>query len=343
MRHDCTDKEQDEADRGRYSQGRQAQERRHLRSVAFQLLGSVVDADDAVQSAWLKASRAVFGTIDKIDNLTGWFTTITARVAFDQLRVRKRRAEQPLSQPDELDRLAETASAPADEEALLAESVSSALLVVLDRPSPAQRVAFVLHDVFAMPFEKIAGLLNRSPEAAKKLASRARARLHAGSAAQPRRAAKHLEIVEAFLAASRGGDVATLLELLAPDVVRKVDRALVPDDAPTEMRGAKEVAGETRRFAQRARAGAVLLIDGVPGIAIAPHGRTQALLLIGIGADNRIHTIDITGDADRIRRAVLALPRWPFADNHSPIGYQGDQTQPAGRPATGQDREHHAR
>ncbi|MFZ1175757.1 MAG: sigma factor, partial [Mycobacterium sp.] len=116
-------------------------DRRHLRSVAFQLLGSIADADDAVQSAWLKASRADFDAIDNIDNLTGWFTTITAHEAFDQLRVRKRRGERPLAAPDELDRLAETASAPADEDALLAESVSSALLVVLDRLSPAQRVA----------------------------------------------------------------------------------------------------------------------------------------------------------------------------------------------------------
>ena len=317
-------------------------DRRHLRSVAFQLLGSIADADDAVQSAWLKASRADFDAIDNIDNLTGWFTTITAHEAFDQLRVRKRRGEQPLATPDELDRLAETASAPADEDALLAESVSSALLVVLDRLSPAQRVAFVLHDVFAMPFENIAGLLNRSSDAAKKLASRARERLRADSAAQPRRATEHLEIVEAFLAASRGGDIATLLELLAPGVVRKVDRALVPKDVPTELRGAREVAEETRRFAQRARAGAVMLIDGVPGIVIAPRGRAQALLLIGVGADNRIHTIDITGDAERIRRAVLALPRWSLQEHHSPIGYEGHRTQPAGRPATGQDREHHA-
>ncbi len=317
-------------------------DRRHLRSVAFQLLGSIADADDAVQSAWLKASRADFDAIDNIDNLTGWFTTITAHEAFDQLRVRKRRGEQPLVTPDELDRLAETASAPADEDALLAESVSSALLVVLDRLSPAQRVAFVLHDVFAMAFENIAGLLNRSSDAAKKLASRARERLRADSAAQPRRATEHLEIVEAFLAASRGGDIATLLELLAPGVVRKVDRALVPKDVPTELRGAREVAEETRRFAQRARAGAVMIIDGVPGIVIAPRGRAQALLLIGVGADNRIHTIDITGDAERIRRAVLALPRWSLQEHHSPIGYEGHRTQPAGRPATGQDREHHA-
>ena len=138
-------------------------DRRHLRSVAYQLLGSVADADDAVQSAWLKASRSDLD-IDNIDNLTGWFTTITAREAFDQLRVRTRRAEQPL---EDLDRLAPAVSAPADEDALLADSVNRALLVVLDRLPPAQRVAFVLHDVFAVPFETIAGLLDRSPAAAK--------------------------------------------------------------------------------------------------------------------------------------------------------------------------------
>lgn len=315
-------------------------DRRHLRSVAFQLLGSVPDADDAVQSAWLKASRADFGGVD---NLTGWFTTITAREAFDQLRLRKRRAEQPLVETDELDRLVRAASAPADEDALLAESVSSALLVVLDRLSPAQRVAFVLHDVFAMPFEQIAAVMNRSPDAAKKLASRARGRLHADPSARPRRTVGHLKVVEAFLAASRGGDIAGLLELLAPDVVRTVDPALVPADVPTTVRGAEEVAEETRRFAARARAGAVMLIDGTPGIVLAARGRAQVLLVIGIGADDRIHTIDITGDAERIRRAALMLPRWPIQEHHNLIGYQGRQTQLAGKPAAGQDRESNAR
>ncbi|BBZ39931.1 sigma-70 family RNA polymerase sigma factor [Mycobacterium conspicuum] len=287
-------------------------DRPHLRSVAFHLLGSVEDADDAVQSAWLKASRSDYVTqnaLNTIGNVTGWFTTITAHEAVDQLRVRKRRAERPLVDSDELDRFA--VNPPADQQALLADSVGSALLVVLDRLSPEQRVAFVLHDVFAVPFETIAGLLDRSPAAAKKLASRARERLHrvpAGADIQPRRAAEHLRVVQAFLAASRGGDIATLLDLLAPDVVRRVDRALVPDDVPTEVRGAKAVAEETRRFTDRARAAVVLLIDGVPGIVIAPGGRAQALLQLGIGEDNRIHTIDITGDPDQLRRVVLALP-----------------------------------
>jgi RNA polymerase sigma factor (sigma-70 family) len=278
-------------------------DRRHLKSVAFHLLGSVSDAEDAVQSAWLKASRADH---DRIDNLTGWFTTITAREAVDQLRARKRRAEQPLADPDQLERIAVAPGV--DEDALLTDSVGRALLVVLDRLSPTQRIAFVLHDVFAMPFDIIAELLNRSPEAAKKLASRARARLHAGGALEAKRTAEHLKIVEAFLAASRGGDIGTLLDLLAPDVVRRVDRVLVPDDVPTERRGAKEVAEETRRFALRARAGVVLLVNGVPGVAIAPGGHLEALVQIGID-DGRIHTIDIVGDADRLKSAVLALPQ----------------------------------
>ena len=280
-------------------------DRRHLKSVAFHLLGSAADAEDAVQSAWLKASRADHGTVE---NLTGWFTTITAREAFDQLRARKRRAEQPLADPHQLQQIAMVTSAGADEEALLTDSVSRALLVVLERLSPAQRAAFVLHDVFALPFDTIGELLSRSPEAAKKLASRARGRLHAGGSVEPTRTAEHLKIVEAFLDASRGGDIRTLVELLAPDVVRRVDRTLVPDDVPTELRGAKEVAEETRRFAVRARAGAVVLINGVPGIAIAPAGHVAALLQIGI-EDGRIATIDIVGDADRLQGAVLALPQ----------------------------------
>jgi len=279
--------------------------RRHLYSVAFHLLGSAADADDAVQSAWLKASGADFAAVD---NLPGWLTTITARTAIDQLRARSRRIEQSLSDAPELDSSPALATPAADEQALRSEAVSRALLVVLDRLSPAQRVAFVLHDVFDVPFEQIGTVLDRSPDAAKKLASRARARLQAAPAEQPRRRAEHLEIVSAFLAASRGGDIATLLELLAPDVVRRVDPVLIPAGVPTEMRGAGDVATETRHFTRRARAGAVLLIDGAPGIAIAPAGRLLALLRIGIGDDGRIHTIDIAGDPERLHNATLQLP-----------------------------------
>lgn len=279
-----------EADRGR------------LKSVAFQLLGSLSDAEDAVQAAWLKASRSEYTAVA---NLTAWLTTITAREALDQLRSRKRRAEQPLDEAGVADRFAVAA---ADEDAILAESVSRALLVVLDRLPPAQRVAFVLHDVFAVPFETIADLLNRSPAAAKKLASRARGRLHPAPAAAPPQTAEHLRVVRAFLAASRGGDIDALVKLLAPDVVRTVDPSLVPADVPAEMRGARAVAEETWRFTNRARAGAVVLIDGHPGIALAPAGRLVALLRIALDADNRIQVIDITADPERLGNAVLTLP-----------------------------------
>lgn len=279
--------------------------RRRLHSVAFHLLGSSADADDAVQSAWLKASRADFAAID---NVPAWLTTVTARTAVDQLRMRARRGEQALSGRLGVDGAYGPAAPAADEEVLRREAVSRALLVVLDRLSPAQRVAFVLHDVFGVPFEQIAELLDRSADAAKKLASRARARLHAGPPAEPRRHAEHLQVVTAFLAASRGGDIPALLELLAPDVVRRVDPVLVPADVPAEMRGAADVATETRRFTGRARAGAVLLIDGAPGIAVAPGGRLLAVLHIAVGDDGHIHAVDIVGSPDRLRRLALQLP-----------------------------------
>lgn len=277
-------------------------DRRHLKAVALHLLGSASDAEDAVQSAWLKASRAA-GAGQPIENLTGWFTTITAHEALDQLRARKRRPERPLTDAD-ADRFVAPA---ADDGALLADSVSRALLVVSERLSPAQRVAFVLHDVFAVPFDTIADLLDRSPAAVKKLASRARERVRPAATARTRRTAEHVKLVEAFLTASRGGDIDTLLRLLAPDAVRRVDRALVPDTVPTEVRGARQIAEETRTFARRAAIGAVVLIDGSPGVAIADAGRLKILLRIDFGADDLIHTIDITADPDRLRRAQLTL------------------------------------
>ncbi|MGB5796277.1 MAG: sigma-70 family RNA polymerase sigma factor [Mycolicibacter algericus] len=274
--------------------------RHRLHAVAFHLLGSSADADDAVQSAWLKASGADFTAVD---NLPGWLATITARTAMDQLRARARRGERPLSEA-----IGSAAVPAADEAVLRSDAVSRALLVVLDRLSPAQRAAFVLHDVFDIPFEQIGDVLDRSADAAKKLASRARARLHAGPVAEPRRRAEHLRVVSAFLAASRGGDIPALLELLAPEVVRRVDPLLVPADVPVELRGAADIATETRRFTRRARAGAVLLVDDAPGIAIAPGGRLLAVLRIGIGDDGRIDSIDIVGDPDRLRPLTLRLP-----------------------------------
>jgi RNA polymerase sigma-70 factor, ECF subfamily len=284
--------------------GRFEAARAHLQSVAFHLLGSVEDADDAVQTAWLKASGA---DTRGIQNLDGWLTTITAHECLDQLRARKRRAELPLDGVEA--RIASRTSWVTPEtDAMLADGVNRALLVVLDRLSPAQRVAFVLHDVFAMPFDDIGQILNRSPIAAKQLASRARARIRGAATLPPRRTREHVRIVEAFLAASRGVDIATLLELLAPDVVRTVDRSLVPRHFATEVRGARQVAEETRLFTKRARSGVVVLVDGTPGIALAPRGRLRAVLQIHIGEDNLIHAFDIIGDGRRLEQFTLTLP-----------------------------------
>ncbi len=280
--------------------------REHLRSVAYHLIGSVADAEDAVQTAFLKASGA---DTRGIQNLEGWLTTITVHECMDQLRARKRRAEVPFS--DLEPRHASSASWDSDSpeaDALLADGVSRALLIVLDRLSPAQRVAFVLHDVFAVPFDDVGQLLNRSPTAAKKLASRARGRIRGRAPLHPRQSREHLRIVEAFLAASRGGDITTLLELLAPDVVRTVDPSLVPRHVATQARGARQVAEETRLFTKRARSGVVVLLDGTPGIGVAPRGRIRAVLRIDIGEDNLIHAIDIIGDHHRLDQITLTLP-----------------------------------
>jgi RNA polymerase sigma factor (sigma-70 family) len=275
--------------------------RQHLRSVAFHLLGSVEDADDAVQAAWLKASAP---DTPGIENLMGWLTTITVHECVDQLPARKRRAELPLSEIEE--RVASDASWVSPEtDAILADGVSRALLVVLDRLSPAHVRA---PRRFALPFDEVGQLLDRSQTTAKKLASRARGRIRGRASLQSRQTPEHLRIVEAFLAASRGGDITTLLELLAPDVVRTVDRSLIPRHFATEARGARRVAEETRLFTKRARSGVVVLVDGTPGIALAPRGRLRAVLRIHIGNDNLIHALDIIGDRHRLEQITLTLP-----------------------------------
>ncbi|OMC38754.1 RNA polymerase subunit sigma [Mycobacterium sp. GA-1841] len=273
-------------------------DRRHLRAVAFRLLGSVHDADDAVQAAWLKVSRR---GIDGVTNPTAWFTTVTARECLDRLRERKRRAE--VLGGDAL--LPENTVPAADEQVAMAESVGRAMLVVLDRLSPAQRVAFVLHDAFAVPFDDIAALLDRTPAAAKKLASRARERIH-GAPTTARPTAQHLEIARAFLAASQHGDLDTLLRILDPDVVRRVDRVLVGAHIPSELRGAREFVEESKMFAAVARGGQVAVLDGAAGIVIAPAGELKTLLRLDI-RDGRIHTIDIIGDPDRLAAVDVTL------------------------------------
>lgn len=273
------------------------QDRSHLRAVAYRLLGSVADAEDAVQQVWLKVSAR--GT-DGVDNVAGWLTTVTARECLDQLRVRARRGEVPLVDDDH------GAASGADEETVLAESVGLAMLVVLQALSPEQRVAFVLHDMFSVPFAEIGRLLDRTPATAKKLASRARVRVRAVPPRDQRLAAEHRRIAAAFLAASRDGDLPALMELLAPGVVRRVDAVLVPAGVALEVRGARDVTDETRMFAHRARFGVLVDVDESVGVVIAPRGRLLAVLRLTI-ADGAIEGIDIVGEPSRLRMCEIRL------------------------------------
>ncbi len=271
--------------------------RPRLLSLAHRLLGSLHDAEDAVQTTWLRARTADWAAVG---NPEAWFTTVTARLCLDQLRARDRRGELPLladSIPD--------VQLAADEEFLRRADVSRALLVLLGRLTPAQRVAYVLHDLFAVPFDRIATVLDTAPANAKKLASRARLRLRE-PAAESRETAGHARIVDAFLAAARGGDIDRLIELMAPEVVRTVDLGLLPEGAASEVRGARPVAEETRYFADRVRASVPLLVNGGPGAVIAPGGHPLACLRFEI-ADGRITRIAITRfrPSDSVRRVPV--------------------------------------
>jgi RNA polymerase sigma-70 factor, ECF subfamily len=281
--------------------------RTHLRAVAFRMLGSADEADDAVQEAWLRASQA---GADGVVNVTGWLTTIVSRICLDALRARRRR-HADLLDGAELERVAAGGASPEDE-AVLADSVGLALLVVLDALGPGERVAFVLHDLFAVPFDDIAPIVDRSPSAAKKLASRARQRVHgAGATAVPSADfVQQRRVVEAFLAASRDGDLDALLAVLAPDAVRRADTAaLLLSGRPTtmrELRGARAIAEETRTNAEGARYARPVLIDGRPGAVVAPRGRLLAALNLTIEGDH-ITVVEVLAEPDRLRRLHFAV------------------------------------
>lgn len=266
-------------------------DRPHLRALSYRMLGSLDDAEDAIQRAWFKAARS---DVDEVENLSGWFSRVVSRECLDMLRTRRRRAELPLN--EESGTADRDLALSAEEEVIRVESVSRALLVILDRLTPAQRVAYVLHDLFAVPFDEIGAVLDRSPAAAKKLASKARLQIGPQRSPAGEVAAADIKLVEAFLNAARHGDLTTLLEILAPDVVRRADVKLVPTGVATEVRGARAVAEETTLFAPRARVGAVVLLDGAPGIVIAPGGKLWAILRVAI-QDARIHEIDLNSPA----------------------------------------------
>ncbi|MDY7104197.1 MAG: sigma-70 family RNA polymerase sigma factor [Actinomycetota bacterium] len=275
-------------------------DRERLRAIAFRILGSLDDADDALQLAWVRVART---DRRRIENPSGWLTTVVSRVCLDLLRARRTRmATEALVD----DRVAAREATPEDD-ALMAESVGRALLVVLDRLSPAERVAFVLHDLFAVPFDEIAEIVDRSQAAAKKLASRARRRVRGDAAPVGADVDRHRAIVEAFLAASAHGDLATLVELLAPDVVRRADRVAVPDEVASDVRGARAVAEETRVFAHLAGHGEVASVDGAPGIVVAPGGHLAVILRVRVER-GRITRIDVVADPDELRRATITVP-----------------------------------
>jgi RNA polymerase sigma factor (sigma-70 family) len=268
---------------------RQFDERRpHLRAVATRMLGSAAEADDAVQEAWIRLDRA--DTHD-VENLAGWLTTVVARVCLDMLRSRRAKREASLDEPPVA---AVPSAGDPEHEAVVADSVGLAVLVVLETLTPDERLAFVLHDMFAVPFDEIATVVGRSPVATRQLASRARARVQGARPGAGPDAARRRALVEAFLGAARGGDMVALLALLDPDVVLRADAATVAMGADREVVGAAAVA-ET--FAGRAKVAQVALVDGAVGLVWAPGGQTRVLFDLTI-ADDRITGIEMVADPE---------------------------------------------
>ncbi len=270
--------------------------RGRLRAIAYRMLGSSGEAEDAVQETWLRLSR-----VDSagLDNLPAWLRTVLSRVCLDMLRARKARPEEPVGQVPE--RAADTDP---EQEALLAESVGRALLVVLDTLAPAERVAFVLHDLFAVPFDRIAPIVDRTAVTTKKLASRARSKVRGTPALPDAEVTRHRHVVEAFLAAARSGNLDRLLAVLAPDVVRVADASMLPPGTPLVARGARAVAEETVVLGTKARYGEAALVNGNVGVVIAPHGRLVLVLAIEV-ADDRVARFEVIADPERL--AALEL------------------------------------
>jgi RNA polymerase sigma factor (sigma-70 family) len=267
--------------------------RGRLTAIAFRMLGSRSEADDAVQEAWLRLSRT---DRRSIENLGGWLTTVVGRVCLDMLRSRRSRREEPLES-----HVAEAISGP-EQEAMLADSIGLALIVVLETLTPTERVAFVLHDMFAIPFDEIAPIIGRSPAATRQLASRARRRVQGTSAVQATDLDRKREIVDAFLAASRGGDFGALLELLHPDAVLRADDVAARMGAEKEVQGAQEVA---RAFAGRARVARPALVDGEPGLVWGQGGKPRVVFKFAIAA-GRIATIELVADPEVLEAMDLA-------------------------------------
>jgi RNA polymerase sigma factor (sigma-70 family) len=275
--------------------------RTHLRAVAYRMLGSLNEADDAVQEAWLRLNRT---DADDVENLRAWLTTVVARISLNMLRSRSSRHEEPLGV-----RLPEPIIDPADgtdpeHEALLADSVGLALFVVLETLSPPERLAFVLHDIFAVPFDDIARIVDRSPDAARQLASRARRRVQAQSAIPDADLNAQREVVEAFLAAARDGDFDRLVAALDPDVVLRAD--LGPAGGSREVRGAAEVAGQALAYSRLGLLNQPALVNGAAGWVSTRHGQPFSVAAVTV-RDRKIVEIDILADPARLRRLDLTV------------------------------------
>jgi RNA polymerase sigma factor (sigma-70 family) len=281
--------------------------RSHLRAVAYRMLGSISEADDAVQEAWLRLSRS---ETSGVENLGGWLTTVVGRVCLDMLRSRTSRRVVPLGEPLGT-RVPEPLVSRADgidpeHEALLADSVGLALLVVLETLTPAERLAFVLHDMFSVPFEEIAPVVGRSPTAARQLASRARRRVQGEAHVPDADLATQREVVDAFLAASRDGDFDTLLAVLDPDVVLRIDGGAVRAGLSREVRGAAGVAEQTLTFSRLSPFVRPALVNGVAGVVVAPRGRPFSVMGFTVRG-GKIVEIDILADPERLGQLDLAL------------------------------------
>ena len=277
--------------------------RTHLRRVAYRMLGSLGEADDAVQEAWLRLSRS---DTSGVENLGAWLTTVVGRVSLNMLRSRARRREEPIGVrvPEPIvDR--EDGTDP-EHEALLADSVGLALLVVLETLTPAERLAFVLHDMFAVPFDEIAPIVGRSPAAARQLASRARRRVQGEAPAPDADLDRQREVVDAFLAAARDGDFDALVAVLDPDVVLRADRGAVPAGTPSEVRGAAAVAGQALGYSRLDLVVRPALVNGAAGLVSTRDGR-----LFSVGGltvrGGKIVAIDILADPERLRELDVTV------------------------------------
>ena len=278
--------------------------REHLRAVAYRLLGSISDADDAVQDTWLRLTGA---DTSEVENLGGWLTTVVARVSLNMLRTRRHRQEEPVGDSWPGAAPPSRAGDPEDE-AVLADSVGIALLVVLDTLTPPERLAFVLHDMFAMPFTEVGAVLGRSTEATRQLASRARRRVR--GAGNPDRAddlTRQRQVAAAFLAAARGGDMNALITLLDADVTLTGDSYVSGGGRPMVLQGAARASKGAMLASSRAAQSRLALVDGSVGIIWAPAGRLQVVLALTVNAASKITAIDIIADPDRLRRLRLAM------------------------------------